>query len=759
MKFALTLLLLATAVFSADIDTIRERRYSEIVGATTGATTISAWLSTLGPDGKWPQSEVDLTTGCDAQTASWPAQEHWKRINTFAAAWHGGLRNALTLAGNASLRSSISLAMGYWFSQDFTVPACIDSGNTPACPCGTPGLWNTNWASNIILIPGWVGQVCLLLGSSLTASELAGCQRMTSRAYATFQTGINGVAGGNTGANSLDISSIGIDLALLTSNTSLLADAYTHVHNELAIKDGLKADGIRADGSFGQHTGILYNGNYGKDYVNDVLALEIAAGGTQYQAGNSSVQAFSILLLADIWMVFFNTVTAVAHWDYSVLGRFIAFPVADNQATANLKINLTQISVLGQEWGSADILQVYQVLSSTSSSVNLGITGNRMFYANDYMVHRGPGYVTTLKMYSKRTQNTECSNQASPFGFHLSDGASYTYIRGDEYEDLFPAFDWNLIPGTTVDYGATPLGCETARKTGTQPFVGGASDGQIGIAAMRYENPTTKALNWRKTWFFLEDDVQFVMVARLTSTTTAPVYSVLDQRRRNGDVFVSGTLATKTGVTNFTGATSLWHGGVGYIFNVSNPATSLAVQLDTRTGSWQDIGTSDEPPNTADFFTSYLIHNDLTTPGISYSIYPATLSLSAFQTKAQASKIVSIRNDGSISALLDVVHKTAFIAYWVDAGGSVAIPAPISGQSPVTVKSSGSLLVTLRLADTGFVCTVAEPTQTLANVTLTFTLGTGTTPPGWKGTAKTKTTNVTLPGGGEAGKSVTFALV
>lgn len=37
-------------------------------------------LSTLGPDGKWPDSEVDYTTGCTARRANWPAQTHWQRI-------------------------------------------------------------------------------------------------------------------------------------------------------------------------------------------------------------------------------------------------------------------------------------------------------------------------------------------------------------------------------------------------------------------------------------------------------------------------------------------------------------------------------------------------------------------------------------------------------------------------------------------------------------------------------------------------------
>lgn len=102
----------------------------------------------------------------------------------------------------------------------------------------------------VILIPTWVGQVFLLLGNSLTAQEQSSCALTTGRAYNTFQTGINGVSA-ITGANTLDIASIGIDLGLSTSNITLVSDAYARIHSELVIKNGIKADGIRADGSFG----------------------------------------------------------------------------------------------------------------------------------------------------------------------------------------------------------------------------------------------------------------------------------------------------------------------------------------------------------------------------------------------------------------------------------------------------------------------------------------------------------------------------
>jgi hypothetical protein len=63
------------------------------------------------------------------------------------------------------------------------------------------------------------------------------------------------------------MSKIGVDSALLTGNASLLSDAYNRVHAEVIIEQAVKTDGIRPDGSFGQHGGLLYNGNYGKDLL------------------------------------------------------------------------------------------------------------------------------------------------------------------------------------------------------------------------------------------------------------------------------------------------------------------------------------------------------------------------------------------------------------------------------------------------------------------------------------------------------------
>ncbi|KAJ7183601.1 polysaccharide lyase family 8 protein [Mycena filopes] len=753
MVFRLLVVFLTTLLVSAqtsDLDTVRARRLSNIVGSSTGAANIALWQASLLPNATW--ADVDYTSGCDANPSSWPAQQHWVRLNTFASAWHGGFKNAANWTGDPTLRATISAAMGFWFNHDFTTPACLDFGGESACPCGTPGLWNTNWFSNIILIPTWVGQVCLSLGTSLSASELAGCTRMTGRAYNTLQTGVHNVSA-ITGANLLDIASVGIDLGLLLGNATTVAGGYDAVHGDLVFQDAVKADGIRPDGSFGQHVGLIYNGAYGKDYANDVFNLEICAGGTEFQSGSASMDAFTTLLLADQWMIFRNTVTNVLHWDYTVIGRNLAQPVSDKNVAADTEFNLTQIQVLGQLWESTDITNFYNALTSTGTTVNPGsVVGNRMFYANDYMVHRGANYMITLKMFGKRTLNTECVNNQNKLGFHLSDGAVYTYTTGNEYQDIFSAWDWNLIPGTTVDYGATPLSCATASKSGIQPYVGGVSDGVVGVAAMRYDNPTTRAMTWRKTFFFLEGDIMFVMIALITSSTSAPVFTVLDQRLHVGDVLVNGATASSG---NFTAVSSLWHAGTGYSFNASNPAVSLSLQIGAKTGNWQAIGSSSAAPNTVDVFTASLAHSDVSAP-VTYAMFPGTTAAS-FAQKAQsaATSVQVVRNDGSISALLDSAHNTAFVAFWTAAGSTITIPAVKAGVGAIQVKANGNSVLILRMDTWGV--TVSDPTQTLGSVVLNFTLLTGTAPPGW-GTAKSRAVTVALPGGGEAGQSVSVQL-
>ncbi|KAG9007820.1 hypothetical protein FRB93_007211 [Tulasnella sp. JGI-2019a] len=752
---------LASGSPSDDLNTLYQRRIPFIAASSpvTGRGTLDKWLNFSTDAGTF--SDVDYTAGCSARRANWPAQNHWKHTLSLAAAYVDAYPHTAQLTekaphnfvGNATVKNVTDSTMNFWFQNDFKPLDCLDNGGSESCPCGTPGLWNPNWYSNVILVPGLSTSTCMLLNATITTAQRASCVHIGQRGYDTFSRyGI-----GNrwlTGANVLDIASNGVSVGVLRAfggemdaGIKLIGEAYGYVHGEVVVREGLRADGIRPDGSFGQHGGVLYTGNYGKDFINQVLALELIAAGTSWQGKSQTISAFETLFAGSRWMIYRNTVTDVLHWDISVIGRMISFPVIDGQASAKIGINLTQVRQLGHQWHSAIMEQAANDLMQNGTSANAGeLTGNRMFWVNDYMVHRGSSYVTTVKMLSSRTRNTECINSQNPLGFHLGQGASYTYISGNEYEDIAHAWDWNLIPGITTDYRVTPLSCDTAGQNGKRTFVGGASDGNVGVAAMDYTNPLTGSLSYRKAWFFFEDDVQHITVSDISSTNGASIYSVLDQKRADGPVYIDDERLPDYTSRNQTGVASLWHDQMGYTFGTSAPdggPHQLSVSVANRTGNWSSVGISNVVGVPVKLFSAWLQHSpaSLSTP-LAYSIYPATSSFEVFKTKIKQRSATTVRNDGITSAVQDDQKGVVIAVFWTSSGGTVDFPS-------VTIMSDhgGILIFDTRSGKVTF----ADPTQTLHDVSLTFARR-------GQGSTSAKIVHLTLGKGVDAGKSVTASV-
>ena len=100
-----------------------------------------------------------------------------------------------------------------------------------------------------------MGRVCNLVREELSESQFDSCNRMLARTYGSFDRFIEGLDGYLTGANTLDVASIALDYGLLNDNATVVADAYRRLHGEVVIVDDVTGDGIRRDGSFGQHEG------------------------------------------------------------------------------------------------------------------------------------------------------------------------------------------------------------------------------------------------------------------------------------------------------------------------------------------------------------------------------------------------------------------------------------------------------------------------------------------------------------------------
>lgn len=242
--------------------------------------------------------------------------------------------------------------------------------------------------NQIIATPSNIGGICLLLEKQLTTSQLAICTRIQARSYATIDTGLRTVSS-FTGANLLDIASVGITLGLQNQDADTLQAALEDFYRGVEISPKVAGDGIQSDGSFMQHAGLLYNGNYGKDYINDLLSVFTETKETDLAPPTSAQIAFETLISGSEWMIIADTKLKSLLWQYSVIGRMISFRYSDDQASGGVAIDLDKVEESAEGWDTeANVVAITDRLQAPSTDdANQGnLVGTRYFYNSDYMV-------------------------------------------------------------------------------------------------------------------------------------------------------------------------------------------------------------------------------------------------------------------------------------------------------------------------------------------------------------------------------------
>jgi chondroitin AC lyase len=122
------------------------------------------------------------------------------------------------------------------------------------------------------------------------------------------------------------------------------------------------------------------------------------------------------------------------------------------------------------------------------------------FYDSDYTVYHRPEYAVFVHSMSTRTLPTECVNKENKKGRMMADGTTTIYTRGDQYEAVFPLLNWTLLPGTTEVQNTEQDRESPAHECGAirngdirKSFVGGLSDGGVGVSAMDFARAHVEA--------------------------------------------------------------------------------------------------------------------------------------------------------------------------------------------------------------------------------------------------------------------------
>jgi len=518
----------ATPQALAAIETVRARVLAPLLESAPDAT-LRKLVGALRPDGSWP--DVDYR---DPRRSSWTTSRHLGNLATLARAYRAA---DSTLCGDPELRTAVLAGLDYWLEHDFQ---------------------NSNWWWNQIGVPRSLAPTLLLMEDELTDLQRERGLKILRRAKI-----------GMTGQNLVWVTEITALRGILEKDPALVAAAYRRIGEEIRRGTG---EGIQADFSFHQHGPCLYNHGYGAAFTSDCSRIATQVADTPWAFPPEKIALLAGLILdGSQWM------TRGSASDFAAEGREIT---RRGQSAGYLAVAAGHMLKLptGRE-------PEFEALAARASGrPAVAFEGNRHFWRSDLMTHHREGYFTSARMFSSRIANTDnpCNSEGLK-SHHIADGCNPIMRTGREYDEIFPVWDWQKIPGTTVEQ--TPGLTGSPRRQGSRSFAGGVSDGTYGLAALDFARDGLIA---RKSWFFFDD--QYVCLGSdITCTSKHTVLTTLNQCRLEGSVLVAEgnqTREVERGSHAPKSPAWVWHDRTAYVF--LEPGT-VQLRNDLQRGSWSAI--------------------------------------------------------------------------------------------------------------------------------------------------------------------------
>lgn len=403
--------------------------------------------------------------------ATWGPAFHFSRLYKLALSFH--LKSHPFYQSKTNLEV-ISLGVDHWISKMYL---------------------NHNWWMNEIGVPLTVYKIFILMEDDLTAAQKSGLRKIIERSK-TFTS--------NKGQNLVWYSELFFALGVISKDDSLIKKSIEQMLSTLQL--GLD-QGIQVDYSFLQHGDVFYNGGYGTEFALNIARFAVLVDQTRFSFSEAQRKhLFQYVLDGNAWLLRGDQV------NYSSMGRYYVRP---NFAAQYLQKTCQKLSLLN----NPRAVEAKNCAEKIAGNIPQNIKqGNKYFWKGDFMVQQEPGYSASVKMLSKRLLNADTTpNYEGLLNDYISDGVNYIFRKGNEYKGIFPVLDYTRLPGTTeVDETLVPRADQ--RLYGVKDFVGGVSDGSVGVAAMDFSRGklvpapdytvlarmdfSQSTLNAKKSWFF-----------------------------------------------------------------------------------------------------------------------------------------------------------------------------------------------------------------------------------------------------------------
>jgi len=638
--------------------------------ATISENEVSSLLSAQLSNGSWPY--IDYT---DQSRSAWKPIKHSEALLKLAKVYRtpGNI-----FFENTNVSKAIHKGLKFWFDEKLECP---------------------NWWYNTIGVPKLLVNVMLLIEDELTSEEKRdGFELLDKIDYKKW-----------TGQNLVWCAGITFINALLQNNETLIKQCSNAISSQLFITT---EEGIQPDFSFHQHGAQIQFGNYGLSFVQSMTFWARILNGSPFDFSFEEKRVLQSYIQEGLIWTFWR-----GNMDISSCGR----QLLENSPQG--KAGLFMMSLL--DLSKMDILDNSYYTDFVTSNYSSGekyLTGQKHFWRSDFTVQRNAGYMASVKMHSNRVSGGEMTNNQNLKGYYLSDGTTLVYIDGDEYSTTFPVWNWRRLPGTTIRQSthAMPripqvfdsiIGHKTFYYKSKKNFVGGVSNGKVGVSVLDYERDSVSA---KKSWFFLGNQI-ICLGADLKSESKDTLVTTVQQSKLKSDII--------------KGKNWVHHGKIGYAFlQQQNWEEKHGIQ----TGNMHDI--ADFYPKTKiisqDVFQLYITHEVGKVASYAYSIFPA-MTLSKFKKSIKSRNPKILINKNSVQAIEE--KGKLYVVFYE--------PTSLKSSFFGKVEVSEPCLLMMEKTKSGVLTTVSDPTQKMKSVRINI--------------ANFQETEIIFPDDKESGKSVT----
>jgi chondroitin AC lyase len=638
----------------ADLEIIRKRIIEDLLEPGINEKEIEKLVTTIKPDGSWPDINYIDTTRTGFQHS-----QHLAHMLDLSRALK---KPGSKFYHDPSVKKTVSSALDFWIAHDFICQ---------------------NWWWNEMGTPNWMINTLLVLDDDLTEKQRVEGARIANRANLE-------AFGARPGGDLIQIAGMLGKQALFKRDEAILQRVIIVMASEIKISAGR---GLQPDMSFHHRVdNVISTLTYGSGFASAFSYWAVKIAGTKFTFPEAAMK-----LLIDYYLDGISKSMAFGSYpDLGAQNRDMSRKDALEKAGTTIPENLLKAS----NYRRAELEELIKIRKGEKKPA---LTWDRFFWHSEYFTHQRPSWFSSVRMHSNRQNGMEePHNEEGLKMHHFADGSNFISLTGEEYFNIFPVWDWLKIPGATIVQSPSLPHWKEIAKKGLSEFVGGVSDGIYGATAFDFKS-AHDPLKAHKAYFFFDNEY-VSLGSGIASDAVYPVFTTINQCLLNNEVIVktaNNKSTLKKGRHDLKNVSWVSHGGVTYLF--PSPV-SLTVSNQTATGNWRQINHqawATEEPVQKDVFSLWLDHGiKPQNAGYAYIVVPG-INGEAIDNYKRKSEIVILANTTDLQAVQHKGLKTTEIVFYKEGSIKLSKYLSVTADSPcmVMVKTNGEKIEDLSVSD------------------------------------------------------------